>query len=422
MRIALLGLDEECLAVAAEALAAGVAVVAGHGRRGEQNQLVTVCPQATWEPNWETLLVGKRIDAILISRSLPTLTVDEIGTPAERREEQLRRCMQEQIPLVVFPPVCRLDFGYELEVYRRDNRGIIIPWLPNWNHDAWNWLAEMLAENSPLGKLEQFRWETNLSDRSRASVLQTFAQDIAIVRRLFGAIRTVTAAASHAETHYDPFAPRANLPPLEQLGVQLGVAGNEVVRWNVMPAQGETLGTITLLGSAGRAELKLHRDPSQWAGMLERGNDRQEIAWPQPASLWQEISSAVNVVSNPRRDASTTVVFPEWLDLCRDLEAIEAIDRSLLKGRSVAVHAEETSEEESFKGTMASAGCLVLLLVLLAFGGVLLVEGLQLPIRKFAIWRLWPVGLVVCILGFLLLQSLGVLVCKPAAEPSEKQS
>lgn len=409
MRIALLGLDEECLAVAAEAQAAGAAVVAGHGRRGEQNQLAAVCPQATWEPAWETLLVGKRIDAILISRSLPTLTVDDIGTPTERREEQLRRCMQEQIPLVVFPPVCRLDFGYELEVYRRDNRGVIIPWLPNWNHAAWNWLAELLAENSPLGKLEQFRWATNLSDRSRASVLQTFAQEIAIVRRLFGAIRTVTAAASHAETHYDPFAPRANLPPLEQLGVQLGVAGNEVVRWNVMPAQGDVLGTVTLHGSEGRAGLTLHRDSSQWAGILERGRDRQEFAWPQPASLWQEISSAVS-------DSTTVVNFPAWLDLCRDLEAIEAIDRSLLKGRSVAIHAEETSEEESFKGTMASAGCLVLLLVLLAFGGVLLVEGLQLPIRKFAIWRFWPVGLVVGILIFLGMQSLRAFVHKPGAE------
>jgi hypothetical protein len=267
--------------------------------------------------------------------------------------------------------------------------------------------------------LEQFRWETNLADRSRASILQNFAQDIAFMRRLFGPIRTITATASHAETHYDPFAPRGNLPPLEQLGVQLGVAGNEVVRWNVMPAKGDTRGTITLLGSHGRAELTMNRDASQWLGVLEQGKDRRELSWPQPVSQWQEISQLIESQKRPPTASAPQLQFPPWLDHCRDLEAIEAVDRSLLKGRSVAIHADEATEEEAFKGTMASAGCLVLMLVLLMLVGVLFVEGLQLPIRKLALWRFWPVGLVVCILMFLLLQTLGVLVRKPASDTRE---
>lgn len=409
MRLGLLGIDEESLAVAVLAREAGVELSVGYAAAAERAKLAMLRDELHLEPAWESLLVGNRCDALLIPRSLPRLGKEEIGSASEKREEQLRRAVQEKIPLIIFPPACRLDVGYELEVYRRESQSLILPWIPHGNHPAWQWLAPLLSADSSLGKCEQCLWEVHLADRSRTAVLQKLAEDLPILRRLLGGIRTVTATAAHAETHYDPFAPRSNLPPLEQLQVQLGMAEDIVVRWQVSPQREDETATIQLIGTQGRAELKLHPDLSRWSGLLIREGTREEIHWPQPPSLWQDYSQ---LIARPGL-RSELIGMPTWLDQCRDLEILEAIDRSLVKGRSVAVHAEETSEADAFKGTMASAGCLVLMFVLLVLMGVLLVEGLQLPIRNYAIWRYWPGGLVVCIVIFLLMQSLGVLVRSP---------
>src|SRR5207244_3847596 len=53
-----------------------------------------------------------------------------------------------------------------------------------------------------------------------------------------------------------------------------------------------------------------------------------------------------------------------WLAACRDQEAAEAVDRSLMRGRTIELFNEEHTEEASFKGVMAMGGCLVLLVAI----------------------------------------------------------
>src|SRR5262249_18937293 len=112
--------------------------------------------------------------------------------------------------------------------------------------------------------------------------------------------------------------------------------------------------------------------------------------------FWQLTHAAAGEV--PDEDA--------WLAVCRDQEAAEAVDRSLARGRTIELFNESHSEEQSFKGVMAMGGCLLLVAALFVLLLVVLVESLQLPIREFWVWRLWPVYLLVPIVVFLMLQLL----------------
>jgi hypothetical protein len=111
-----------------------------------------------------------------------------------------------------------------------------------------------------------------------------------------------------------------------------------------------------------------------------------------------------------------------WLAACRSLEAVAAVEKSLQRGRTIELNQAEQTEEHAFKGVMASAGCLLLLLMLVAVFVVSLVEGLQLPLRKSLIWRAWPLALVLPLGIFLAMQFLQTIIEKPAREERTESS
>jgi hypothetical protein len=105
-----------------------------------------------------------------------------------------------------------------------------------------------------------------------------------------------------------------------------------------------------------------------------------------------------------------------WIDACRDQEAAEAVDRSLLRGRTIELYGEEHTEADSFKGVMAMGGCLLLLLVIGVTFAAALIEGLRLPLRAWPAMQMWPVCLLVPVAIFLLLQLLQLAVKRPESE------
>ncbi|MFM8890977.1 MAG: hypothetical protein ACKOTB_04995 [Planctomycetia bacterium] len=111
-----------------------------------------------------------------------------------------------------------------------------------------------------------------------------------------------------------------------------------------------------------------------------------------------------------------------WQDAARAVELAETVPRSLAKGRAVDLHQEEFSELGTFRGTMASLGCGLVLAALVVVVLATLVGG----IAREAGWawgeRLaggWPY-LVLSVLGlFLALQFVPLLAgVKPT--PSSK--
>jgi len=89
------------------------------------------------------------------------------------------------------------------------------------------------------------------------------------------------------------------------------------------------------------------------------------------------------------------------------------VPRSLAKGRAIDLHQEEFSELGTFRGTMASLGCGLLLAALVVVVVAALVGGIA---HEFG-WGLggwlagtWPALVLVVLGGFLLLQLLPLLV------------
>jgi len=108
-----------------------------------------------------------------------------------------------------------------------------------------------------------------------------------------------------------------------------------------------------------------------------------------------------------------------WPDAARAVELAETVPRSLARGRAIDLHQEEFSEIGTFRGTMASLGCglvlaaLLLLLLATLVGGVARAAGWPLGERLAAAW---PQIVLVSLCIFLALQFLPLLV--DAGKPS----
>ncbi len=179
------------------------------------------------------------------------------------------------------------------------------------------------------------------------------------------------------------------------LGVQLTGPGNVLTRWSVVPADHGPGATILVRGNRGKATLSLPEAGEPTAlEIVAAGQTTQESfpAWEPAAAALAEFRKAV-----AGQPAMLT-----WPGACRDVELAEAIARSLAKGRTVELHDEEHSEHGTFKGTMTSVGCGLLLASLV----LLLVAAALAKITGNAFFGYAPY-LILGVLGiFLVLQSL----------------
>ena len=119
-----------------------------------------------------------------------------------------------------------------------------------------------------------------------------------------------------------------------------------------------------------------------------------------------------------------------WADAARTIELAETIPRSVKKGRGIDLHQEEFSELGTFRGTMASLGCgiimigLFILFLATLVGGVARAAGWTFGERLAAIW---PYVILTTLILFLVLQLLPFLLPKElrktdSTEPSRRQN
>jgi myo-inositol 2-dehydrogenase/D-chiro-inositol 1-dehydrogenase len=142
----------------------------------------------------------------------------------------------------------------------------------------------------------------------------------------------------------------------------------------------------------------------EWTLDVWRGKEKTSQRYP----TWDPAAAAVERLEQMAAGQQPS---PAWVDACRAVELAETIDRSLAKGRTIELHLEDHSEQATFKGTMTSLGCglLVVALVIMLLAAVAARMGLPLA-------RHWATALVVLLGLFLALQALRLVF--PAREQS----
>jgi len=393
MKIGLLGHDQHTLGFVAAAIASGHAVTWACELGPLADEVTRRCPGLLLAPYWETVLSTSQVDALIVADATAASPADGQWLAGEElRADQLRKLFQAGVPVLVSHPACSsMLVYYELDMIRRDTECVAVPFIATRWQPAVMHLAERLAEGE-LGVVQQAVLERYLADRSRAAVRSQFAGDADLLRQLFGeqnrlAAMGVSPRVEGASSDLD--ADFANL------GLHLSGPEGVAARWLVVPAApAELRAQLTVRGTGGRATLILPADVTA------------------PATLYWDTSigsESLTFQGNVYQDALDTLadaiagqeVEPSWLDGCRSVELADTIERSLNKGRVVELHFEDYTEENTFKGTMTSLGCGVLLagLVLMVVAAV---AG-RLGVRAA---DYWPFFLLAALVAFLLMQLL----------------
>lgn len=188
----------------------------------------------------------------------------------------------------------------------------------------------------------------------------------------------------------------------------VGFSGPTLVpaRWQVAPAGDPGL-TIRLQAAAGAIVVDAPEDPSRpwtWGGVPAEGG---------PFDPAMPILAALDSALGRGGPGAGDVPPATWSDAARAIELAESVPRSLAKGRAIDLHREEFTDLGTFRGTMASLGCGLIMLALLVVILATFVAGIA---REFGwgaagmIADSWP-GIVLAVLAvFLALQVIPLLV------------
>jgi len=349
MKLALLGYTPQALAFLRGAARLGHEIVAAYDAGKERTALRDAIPTIRLRDDWENLLGSRDVDAVIVAG--PVLAEDIPSDVRERRDDQLRKLIQAGVPLLVIPPVCEAIVGFELEMIRKDVQGIVIPAVAAPLHAVWNELEQVSREGTGpdfgtlwgIGDIEAATLERYLPVRQRSDVLAVFAHDAHLLRRLVGPMRRIAASGGSRGEE--------TKPSLANLAVSAQGEATFPARWSVAPV-GDFVGAkLIVQGTNDRLTLLMPAGEAAWE--LSSPSGRQ--TYPPlnaVAAVLSELDAAISSQATPA---------VSWLETCRAVEAMEAIDRSLLRNRAVDLYNEDHSEESSFKGIMAASGCLLLL-------------------------------------------------------------
>jgi len=324
-----------------------------------------------------------------------------IGTHGwnQARADLVRLLVQTGRALVLAHPLePSMLWAYELEMIARDSGAVLVPFLPDRLHP---FVARLAAEiqaavagSGPRGPLESVRLERSLIERDRSTVLAALARDVDLVRVLVGEpARLGTLGTADAEAAWPTLA--------------VGFTGptQVPVRWQVAPGAAVEL-RIALQYARGSLEVIAPDDgPWTWSGPPPA-----TAAFDRGAAIRDVLAGSLSSATGPVHDAGPPAA--TWADAARALDLAEAVPRSLARGRAIDLHQEEFSELGTFRGTMASLGCGLVLLALL----VLLVATLLGGIASELDWEFgatvaaaWPAAVLTALLAFLALQILPLL-------------
>jgi predicted dehydrogenase len=393
MKFALLGLDDDSLELARAVSQSDeheLAWLCGYEMAAAElvESLRAIARTARVADDWSVLCEPGTVDAVIVARS-----GDE-----EARSDALRRLVQQRIPvLAVHPVVDSMLVYYELDMIRRETGCPMMPYLPGRWHPAAQQIAAWLSTGTPseLGTIEQLTLERHMQDRGKRPVLDQFAHDIDLIRFLCGDVNRIGAIGVGAdELAYS------------NLSVHLSGPREIPVRWSVAPVDQREEARLSVIGTTGRAVLVMPAS-GEWKLQLPNASGAEPPVdnWPPSLEAIQRFAAVV----------SGQTVSPDWVDAARSIELTEAIERSLRKGRTLELHFEDFTEEGTFKGTMTSVGCGLLIGGLILIVLIAILDSLGLPHLGN-----WP-ALLLGLMGLFLILQLITLSFGKEKQPADSR-
>ena len=378
MRLALLGSDNEMVALARAARSAGHELAwCGDMLPEHLAELAILRPS---RDDWEVLLDDQFCDGVIVGRG---------AARADLRLEQLQKLVGNEIPVLItrLPVDSVLPF-HEIDMLRREKRSLVRHYQPEIDHP---WIAPIAGwcggGESDLGGVQQVSLERGMIESDRESVIAALARDIELLERLAGTLTSISAigAASNAQQ-------------LRGLTVQMIGPSEIPVRWSLVPGESNGGSRLTLVGEHKRIVIEMPPPPGRWKAEVATDSLGAPPPFDAPVHAIDEFTSALTALR--RGEAATE--YSTWESATAAMEVADVVELSLQKGRTIEVHHQQLTEDLAFRGMMSALGCGLLLVLLM---GVMAVgvfgDALGMPKNK-----LWPIILLSVFGLFLLLQLL----------------
>ena len=413
MKIGILGCDDHILAIAVAAVEGGHSLSPAYDVPDDLPAILSGIDRQPRE-QWQGLLEDEVCDAVLVG----------VDGWSEHRAEQVRTLVQAgRTILIGHPASLSMLWAYELDMILADSSATVIPALATRHHpfiySLKNLVEQSIAGNGPLGPIESLQFERRQPDRDQESVLTSFARDADVIRVLIGDPSRLMALGGGD-------AGWANLA--------VGLSGPDQVsvRWQVAKGHTREL-TIQLICERGRLCIDIpERDCGVWAVTQQTDAGISDLLpeFPsetvafQPAEVLLELL-LLAVKGDADNHSNSSIPPAIWPDAARTIELAETIPRSVKRGRGIDLHQEEFSELGTFRGTMASLGCgiimagLFILFLATLVGGVARAAGWSFGERLAAIW---PYAILTTLILFLILQLLPFLLPKDSGNSDESKT
>jgi hypothetical protein len=379
MKLALLGADEESLALADAAVAAGHAM-AWQGDIGSADRAAHPwLADDDRAAQWEDLLDPAAADGVVVGVG---------GENVDGRVRQVHELAKFGRPLLAVHPLAPsvLSF-FEIDMARTESGAMLQHFNPLVEPATLVALAEWVEGGHPLlGAVEQVVAVRTLGDRSRQQVLWHFARDVELLGRVAGRLDRLGAHAPAAESD----------AAYAALSVQLLGPRQIPVRWAVEPLAGAEGLRVSLVCERGRVTI-VFDSRDRLVELVEHTGER-ETHTEAPLGAPEASATARFVAAIETGDAAAST----WPAALEAMELADSIELSLRRGRMIDVHRRELTEQLAFKGLMSALGCGVLVLLI----PLVIVLSWAADWAGAPLAQYWPHALLAFLAVFLALQAL----------------
>jgi predicted dehydrogenase/uncharacterized membrane protein len=393
---------------------------------GMLTELLAIAPGVRIESQWEGLPHDAGIDAVIAV----------VGNAAV--DECVKQSAAAGKPALFVPngdPASSLV--YELTLVRDDTGVKLIPFFPLRFAGPLRAVAACLR-NGKLGEPLNLQWSRDVvpantvgrpskaveSERdsrdglgrppyllSPRDVHRALIHDADILRQLGGNYSQVTAV-------------RSGEPETGFSMVTVTLAGNRLptATWTIRPAAERpsfelvvptNAGVVALRGSSAAGEI-----PDSETGRIGVSGTHEVVEKLRAAATGDVARSILDQLDGATSQGFSEIPGmwepPDWSDLLRATEIVEAAERSLRRRRTIDLHFETTSERSQFKTQMTAIGCGLMSMTLVSFV-FLLMAGALFNVHPLAM-KIARVGIIVPLVLFLLLQALLFVSRPPKAE------